>query len=52
MVFLNLQGHSVANRMLGAEANPLVTLANPLGMSQAVWDDVLARWFAPACLEA
>ena len=41
MAFLNIKGRSVAYRLLGAEANPLVVLAHPLGMSQAVWDDVL-----------
>ncbi|MBB3231820.1 alpha/beta fold hydrolase [Halomonas stenophila] len=41
MAFLNIQGRSVAYRLLGAEAHPLVVLAHPLGMSQAVWDDVL-----------
>ena len=41
MAFLNIEGRSVAYRLLGAEANPLVVLAHPLGMSQAVWDDVL-----------
>ncbi|PRY67341.1 alpha/beta fold hydrolase [Halomonas ventosae] len=41
MAFLNINGRSVAYRLLGAEANPLVMLAHPLGMSQAVWDDVL-----------
>lgn len=42
MAFLTINGRSVAYRLLGAEANPLVVLAHPLGMSQAVWDDVLA----------
>jgi 3-oxoadipate enol-lactonase / 4-carboxymuconolactone decarboxylase len=41
MAFLNINGRSVAYRLLGAESNPLVVLAHPLGMSQAVWDDVL-----------
>ncbi|MDX1466065.1 MAG: alpha/beta fold hydrolase [Halomonas sp.] len=41
MAFINIQGRSVAYRLLGAEANPLVILAHPLGMSQAVWDDLL-----------
>ncbi|MDR9438016.1 MAG: alpha/beta fold hydrolase, partial [Halomonas sp.] len=41
MAFLNINGRSVAYRLLGAEANPLVVLAHPLGMNQAVWDDVL-----------
>ena len=42
MAFLNIDGRSVAYRLLGAEANPLVVLAHPLGMTQLVWDDVLA----------
>ncbi|MDN3554548.1 alpha/beta fold hydrolase [Halomonas maura] len=41
MAFLNIHGRSVAYRLLGAEIHPLVVLAHPLGMSQAVWDDLL-----------
>ncbi|WP_290905909.1 hypothetical protein [Halomonas sp.] len=41
MAFLSIKGRSVAYRLLGSENNPLVVLAHPLGMSQAVWDDVL-----------
>ncbi|MBB3192254.1 alpha/beta fold hydrolase [Halomonas cerina] len=41
MAFLNINGRSVAYRLLGAESNPLVLLAHPLGMNQAVWDDLL-----------
>ncbi|GGX99605.1 3-oxoadipate enol-lactonase [Litchfieldella qijiaojingensis] len=41
MAFLTIDGRSVAYRLLGAEANPLVLLAHPLGMTQAVWDDIL-----------
>lgn len=41
MAFLNIKGRSVAYRLLGAAANPLVMLAHPLGMTQAVWDDIL-----------
>ncbi|EPC02834.1 hypothetical protein L861_23780 [Litchfieldella anticariensis FP35 = DSM 16096] len=41
MSFLTIAGRSVAYRLLGAEANPLVMLAHPLGMTQAVWDDIL-----------
>ncbi|WP_445158650.1 alpha/beta fold hydrolase [Halomonas sp. E14] len=41
MAFLMNQGRSVAYRLLGSEANPLVLLAHPLGMSQAVWDELL-----------
>ena len=42
MAFLDINGRSVAYRLLGSQANPLVVLAHPLGMTQAVWDDVLA----------
>ena len=41
MAFHSINGRSVAYRLLGAEVNPLVLLAHPLGMSQAVWDDVI-----------
>ncbi|MFJ5536592.1 alpha/beta fold hydrolase [Vreelandella titanicae] len=41
MAFHSINGRSVAYRLLGAESNPLVVLAHPLGMSQAVWDDVI-----------
>ena len=41
MAFLTINGRGVAYRLLGAEGNPLVVLAHPLGMSQAVWDDVI-----------
>ena len=41
MAFLNIDGRSVSYRLLGAEALPLVVLAHPLGMTQAVWDDLL-----------
>ncbi|MCH4563929.1 alpha/beta fold hydrolase [Halomonas sp. EGI 63088] len=41
MAFLDIDGRSVAYRLLGAEALPLVMLAHPLGMTQAVWDDLL-----------
>ena len=41
MAFLSHNGRSVAYRLLGAEANPLVVLAHPLGMTQSVWDDIL-----------
>lgn len=41
MAFLDINGRSVAYRLLGAEALPLVMLAHPLGMTQAVWDDLL-----------
>ncbi|WP_136254125.1 alpha/beta fold hydrolase [Onishia niordana] len=42
MAFLNIDSRSVAYRLLGDEANPLLVLAHPLGMTQAVWDDILA----------
>lgn len=41
MAFLEIDGRSVAYRLLGGEALPLVVLAHPLGMTQAVWDDIL-----------
>lgn len=41
MAFHSINGRSVAYRLLGAAANPLIVLAHPLGMSQAVWDDVI-----------
>ncbi|MGC3874371.1 alpha/beta fold hydrolase [Halomonas sp. GXIMD04776] len=41
MAFLTINGRSVAYRLLGDVANPLVMLAHPLGMTQAVWDDIL-----------
>ncbi|QJQ94194.1 MULTISPECIES: alpha/beta fold hydrolase [Halomonadaceae] len=42
MAFIEYNGRSVAYRLLGAEALPLVVLAHPLGMTQAVWDDILS----------
>lgn len=42
MAFHTINGRSVGYRLLGSEANPLVILAHPLGMTQAVWDDLLA----------
>lgn len=41
MAFHSINGRSVSYRLLGSEVNPLVVLAHPLGMSQAVWDDVI-----------
>ena len=41
MAFHTINGRSVAYRLLGAEVNPLIVLAHPLGMTQAVWDDVI-----------
>lgn len=46
MAFHTINGRSVAYRLLGAEVNPLVVLAHPLGMSQAVWDDVIPALLA------
>lgn len=43
MAFIEIDGRSVAYRLLGETTSPLVILAHPLGMTQAVWDDVLAR---------
>ncbi|MFP2770519.1 alpha/beta fold hydrolase [Oceanisphaera sp. KMM 10153] len=41
MSFLEINGRTVGYRLLGNPDNPLVVLAHPLGMSQAVWDDLL-----------
>ncbi|OJA06107.1 alpha/beta fold hydrolase [Halomonas sp. QHL1] len=41
MAFHTINGRSVAYRLLGSEVNPLIVLAHPLGMSQAVWDDII-----------
>lgn len=41
MAFHTTNGRSVAYRLLGSEVNPLIVLAHPLGMSQAVWDDLI-----------
>ncbi|WP_165857535.1 alpha/beta fold hydrolase [Marinobacter sp. JSM 1782161] len=41
MAFLKHNGRTVAYRLLGAPDKPLIVLAHPLGMSQAVWDDLL-----------
>jgi len=43
MPFAKIEERTVAYRLLGAEANPLVVLAHPLGMTQAVWDDILPQ---------
>ncbi|GAB3677195.1 bifunctional 3-oxoadipate enol-lactonase/4-carboxymuconolactone decarboxylase PcaDC [Salinisphaera aquimarina] len=42
MPFLKLGDRSVAYRDTGPATAPAVLLAHPLGMSQAVWDDVVA----------
>ncbi|MGO2006535.1 alpha/beta fold hydrolase [Vreelandella alkaliphila] len=41
MAFHTINGRSVAYRLLGSDVNPLIVLAHPLGMSQAVWDDII-----------
>ncbi|AIA74177.1 hypothetical protein FF32_04765 [Halomonas campaniensis] len=41
MAFHTINGRSVAYRLLGSGVNPLIVLAHPLGMSQAVWDDII-----------
>jgi 3-oxoadipate enol-lactonase len=41
MSFLEIDGRTVGYRLLGNPANPLLVLAHPLGMSQAVWDELL-----------
>ncbi|UYO73232.1 alpha/beta fold hydrolase [Halomonas qinghailakensis] len=41
MAFQMMNDRSVAYRLLGDEMKPLVVLAHPLGMSQAVWDDII-----------
>lgn len=41
MTFIEHQGRTIAWRLLGPQAAPLVVLAHPLGMSQGVWDEVL-----------
>ncbi|GAA3550719.1 alpha/beta fold hydrolase [Zobellella aerophila] len=41
MSFLKIDGRAVGYRLLGDPALPLVVLAHPLGMSQAVWDELL-----------
>ncbi len=41
MAFHTINGRSVAYRLLGLDVNPLIVLAHPLGMSQAVWDDII-----------
>ncbi|GED22344.1 alpha/beta fold hydrolase [Halomonas halmophila] len=48
MTFLNIDGRSVAYRLLGDSAKPLVVMAHPLGMTQAVWDDLLPA-LLPIC---
>ncbi|HET8789879.1 MAG TPA: alpha/beta fold hydrolase [Modicisalibacter sp.] len=40
MAFLDIDGRSVAYRDTGPQGAPLVILAHPLGMTQAVWDAI------------
>src|SRR5699024_9769712 len=42
MAFMPIDGRNVAYRLLGGEALPLVVMAHPLGMTQAVWDVLLS----------
>jgi 3-oxoadipate enol-lactonase len=41
MAFLKHNGRTVCYRLLGDSAKPLLMLAHPLGMTQAVWDDLI-----------
>lgn len=41
MSFLEINGRTVGYRLLGDAEQPLLVLAHPLGMSQAVWDELL-----------
>ncbi len=41
MPFVTLDDRTVAYRLLGGDTQPLLLLAHPLGMSQAVWDSVI-----------
>lgn len=43
MAFLEVNGRTLAYRLLGGEALPLLVLGHPLGMNQSVWDDLLPR---------
>lgn len=46
MAFCSINNRSVAYRLLGGEALPLMVMAHPLGMTQAVWDDLLPALMA------
>ncbi|MCK0536709.1 alpha/beta fold hydrolase [Alcanivorax quisquiliarum] len=46
MAFLSLHGRPVSYRLLGDADKPLLILAHPLGMTQAVWDDMLPALLA------
>lgn len=41
MSYIAINGRPVAYRLLGDTDKPLLVLAHPLGMTQAVWDDLL-----------
>ncbi|ROT96174.1 alpha/beta fold hydrolase [Marinobacter sp. R17] len=41
MAFLEHDGRTIHYRLLGESDKPLLVLAHPLGMTQAVWDDLL-----------
>lgn len=41
MAFLEHDGRTINYRLLGQSGQPLLVLAHPLGMTQAVWDDLL-----------
>lgn len=41
MSYIAINGRPVAYRLLGDPDKPLLVLAHPLGMTQAVWDDLL-----------
>tara|TARA_R110001583_G_scaffold45917_2_gene144300 strand:- start:2629 stop:3417 length:789 start_codon:yes stop_codon:yes gene_type:complete len=42
MAFITHKGRTLCYRLLGNCEKPLLVLAHPLGMSQSVWDDMLA----------
>ena len=46
MAFLSLHDRPVSYRLLGNAAKPLLLLAHPLGMTQAVWDELLPALLA------
>lgn len=41
MAFINHKGRTIAYRLFGDSAKPLMILAHPLGMTQGVWDDMI-----------
>ncbi len=42
MPFVDIESRAVAYRDIGPKTAPAVLLAHPLGMTQAVWDDVIS----------